>query len=176
MSLPHNFKNLNISAKFSNKTVSSNVNITFLECFKNKIGFKTLLEKTVCFNKYHNAKYNAATILDFLIDSSILGFSRFYHMDDLRNDFVYQNIKGIPLPSETTCRTLLTTLPDTACQELRSFNMELLSLKAINEDPREIMIDFDDTVCTIFGSQEGSAVGYNPKYKGRPFFKEKIGC
>jgi hypothetical protein len=53
--------------------------------------------------------------------------------------------------------------------------MELLSLKAINEDPREIMIDFDDTVCTIFGSQEGSAVGYNPRYKGRPSFKEKIG-
>lgn len=43
------------------------------------------------------------------------------------------------------------------------------------EKPREVMLDFDDTVCTVFGSQEGSANGYNPRYKGRASFKEKVG-
>ncbi len=37
------------------------------------------------------------------------------------------------------------------------------------------MLDFDDTVCTVFGNQEGSANGYNPRYKGRPSFKVKVG-
>ena len=32
-----------------------------------------------------------------------------------------------------------------------------------------------DRVCTVFGNQEGSANGYNPRYKGRPSFKEKVG-
>ncbi len=175
MILTQNFKNLNTKAIFSSNNISSNVNFTFIEYFKNKIGFKSLLEKFVSYTKYHNAKYTPSLILDFIIDSSILGFSRFSHMDDLRNDFAYQEIKGIPIPSETTCRTLLTALPESTCEELRALNMELLNLKALNEEPREIMIDFDDTVCTVFGSQEGSVVGYNPRYKGRPSFKEKIG-
>ena len=174
MILTQNSKKLNTKAKFCANNISSNVNFTFIECFKNKIGFKTLLEKSVSYNKHHNAKHTTGSILDFIIDSSILGFSRFSLMEDLRNDSTYQEIKGVPIPSETTCRTLLTTLPENTCEELRTLNMELLNLQALNEEPREIMIDFDDTVCTVFGSQEGSVVGYNPRYKGRPSFKEKI--
>lgn len=175
MILAQSFKNLNTKAKFSNNNISGNVNFTFLECFKHKIGFKSILDNSVSYTKHHNSKYSTSSILDFIIDSSILGFNRFSHMDDLKNDFVYQSIKGHALPSESTCRTLLTALPDNTCQELRSLNFELLNLKSLNEKPREIMIDFDDTVCTIFGSQEGSGIGYNPRYKGRPSFKEKLG-
>jgi len=45
---------------------------------------------------------------------------------------------------------------------------------AKNQTPREVILDFYDTACTVFGNQEGSANGYNPRYKGRPSFKEKV--
>ena len=81
MILTQNSKKLNTKAKFCANNISSNVNFTFIECFKNKIGFKALLEKSVSYNKHHNAKHTTGSILDFIIDSSILGFSRFILYD-----------------------------------------------------------------------------------------------
>ncbi|HHY71301.1 MAG TPA: transposase [Thermoanaerobacterales bacterium] len=84
-------------------------------------------------------------------------------------------MKDFNIPSEKACRDLLKALPHEAKNEFRALNKKLLALQAQNEKPREVMLDFDDTVCTVFGSQEGSACGYNPRYHGRPSFKEKVG-
>ncbi len=40
--------------------------------------------------------------------------------------------------------------------------------------PREVWLDIDDTVITLFGNQEGAVVGYNPRYRGRPSHKAKV--
>jgi len=36
-------------------------------------------------------------------------------------------------------------------------------------------VDFDDSVITVHGEQENSEVGYNPRYRGRPSYKVKVG-
>lgn len=169
------FSNLNIPATFDNKTVSDNAAFTYVEAFKTLIGIKPLIRDTITYRKPLNSVFSTVDIIDYMIDASILGYSRFSHMDDLRNDAVYGKIKGSDCPSEKVCRDLLKALPENALKELRSLNRKLLALQAENEQPREVMIDFDDTVCTIFGSQEGSSCGYNPHYHGRPSFKEKVG-
>lgn len=169
------FKELNIDATFDNETVSNNAAFTYVEAFKNIIGFKSLLNKIISYKKGKNSTYSTADTLDFLIDAIILGYSRFSHMDDLRNDPGYSKTKSSDNPSEKVCRDLFKALPEEAKDELRYLNKKLLELQAKNEQPREVMFDFDDTVCTIFGNQEGSACGYNPRYKGRPSFKEKVG-
>ena len=66
-------------------------------------------------------------------------------------------------------------LPPDTLIELRSINKQILDLKSQTEDVREVCINFDDTVVTIFGNQEGCGIGYNPRYNGRPSFKEKVG-
>lgn len=166
---------LNIKATFDNTTVSGNTAFTYVETLKDIIKFKSLINKTISYQKAPNSKYTTADIIDFMVDAVILGYSRFSHMDDLRNDAGYCRIKASDIPSEKVCRDLLKVLPDEAKDELRELNKKLLSLQAQNEKPREVMLDFDDTVCTVFGNQEGSANGYNPRYKGRPSFKEKVG-
>lgn len=169
------FKKLNIDATFDNKTVSNNAAFTYVEAFKNAIDFKSLLEKMISYKKGKNSTYTTTDTIDYMIDAVILGNSRFSHMDDLRNDSGYSKIKSSDSPSEKVCRDLLKVLPEETKDELRYLNKKLLSLQAKNGQPREIMLDFDDTVCTVFGNQEGSACGYNPRYKGRPSFKEKVG-
>lgn len=169
------FNELNIKATFDNTTVSGNTAFTYVETLKDIINFKSLINNTINYQKAPNSTYNTADIIDFMIDAVILGYSRFSHMDDLRNDSGYCRIKASDLPSEKVCRDLLKALPDEAKDELRELNRKLLALQAKNESPREVMLDFDDTVCTVFGNQEGSANGYNPRYKGRPSFKEKVG-
>lgn len=75
------------------------------------------------------------------------------------------------MPSEKVCRDLLKSLPKHTVDELRNINKELFQLQSKNEPPREVILNFDDTVCTIFGKQEGA----QSRYKGRPSFKEKLG-
>jgi len=110
-----------------------------------------------------------------MIDASILGYSRFSHYENLREDAGYLKIKGFNVPSEKVCRDLLKAMPEESKNELRKVNNNFFSLTAKNQDPREIALDFDDTVCTVFGNQEGSTNGYNPRYKGRASYKEKVG-
>mgnify|MGYP000377408376 CR=1 FL=1 len=146
-----------------------------VEAFNENIGLKQLINDIISYRKAPNSTFEAADILDYMIDAAILGYSRFMHMDDLGFNPVYQNIKGQKLPSEKVCRGLLKALPEETLQQLRTLNQKILSLKANNEQPGEVTLDFDDTVCTVYGSQEGTACGYNPRYHGRTSFKEKLG-
>ena len=167
-------RNLNLKASFNNKTVSGNVSITYFEAFKKSIGFDKILQETIPCVKHHNSIYNTADIMNNMINAVVLGYTRFSHIDNLRNDKVYREIMDDMVASEKVCRDLLLNLPDESKDQMRDVNKAILNIQAANEDPREVMIDFDDTVATVFGNQEGSAKGYNPRYKGRSSYKEKI--
>lgn len=54
-------------------------------------------------------------------------------------------------PSEKVCRDLLNALPENACDNLRALNKSLLKIQANTQPPKEVMMDFDDTVVTVFG-------------------------
>jgi stringent starvation protein B len=108
------------------------------------------------------------------VDANIQGFSRFNHMDELRQDNAYLKLKS-QAPSEKVCRDLLLNLPARTASELRLLNKQLLAKKAQSEGSRSVILNIDDTVCTVYGDQEGAGVGYNPKKNGRQSFKEKIG-
>ena len=180
MSIAHtaaSFTN-NLKAEFTDKQISSNVTYTYVQDFKDTIGFRQLLENH--FDQYGhlkaaNSKYSIPETIDFMVDAVLLGYSRFLHMDKLRGDRAYISIHGADAPSEKVCRDTLALLPKDAADTLRSINRELLTRQAKFYGPREIMADFDDSVITVFGNQEKACIGYNPKYHGRPSYKEKVG-
>lgn len=165
-----------LPAVFDNETVSTNASFSYVEAFKGKIGFQKLIADTITFQKAPNSKFKASAVIGYMIDSVIQGYHRFYHMDALRNDQGYQKIKGTDNPSEKVCRDLLKAMPEESAKEIRALNRKLLELQAQQQqNPREVCLNVDDSVATVFGNQEGAAKGYNPRYKGRPSFKEKIG-
>ena len=179
MSLTQRKKNLNNSAailpaKFDNTTVTGHASIHYLENFKQKIGFHQMLEDGISYSKHHNARFTTADTIEFMVDAAIQGFSRFNHMDELRRDNAYLKLTG-QAPSEKVCRDLLLDLPVKAASELRLINKNVLSLKAQTEGCRAVTLNVDDTVCTVYGSQEDAGIGYNPQKNGRGSFKEKIG-
>jgi hypothetical protein len=170
-------RKLNIKAKFNNKSVSSVATFTYVELFKKIINLSSLINDGVAYEKSVNSVFTTAEIIEYLIDSNILGYSRFNAIEDLRKDVGYKNIKETDrLPSEKVCRDLLKKLPKESLNELRAVNKHILDMKSKTEDVREVCINFDDTVITIFGNQENCSIGYNPRYHGRPSFKEKIGA
>jgi len=136
---------LNLRAKFNNRTVSKNVNISYLEAFKESIGFKEVLANNIKYDKHHNSKYPTINVINHIINALILGNSRFNGMDDLRKDEAYSSIMGESAPSEKVYRDLLLDFPKETAGQLRSGNTALLALQAHYEGPREVMANFDDT-------------------------------
>lgn len=110
-----------------------------------------------------------------MVDCAALGLLRFDHMNMLKSDPGYQKIKELDqVPDERTLRYLISKLSIEDIEKLKNTNLALLILKAKMDDPREIWLDFDDSVITVFGLQQGSKVGYNPRYHGRSSYKVKV--
>lgn len=171
----NSFSKLNPKATFDNDKVSGHLSVTYFQSFLEEIGLPEILANCIIYQKYHNSAFSTVDIINFMIDAVVLGYSRFSHMDMLRLDKVFCDIMNDKVPSEKVCRDLLLSLPKRTVTQLRRANKKVLEVQASTEAPREIMLNFDDTVATVFGNQEGSGIGYNPRYKGRASFKEKIG-
>lgn len=165
-------------ATFDNNTASDNLAFSYVESFKQTIGFLNILRNRLTYLKSSNSTFSTVDIIDYMADALILGYSRFYHMDILRGDKAYARIKDRKLPSEKVCRDLIRELalqmPEEAAKALRLVSKDILSQMAELGTARDVFLDIDDTVCTIYGNQEGAEVGYNPRYKGRASFKEKL--
>jgi hypothetical protein len=160
---------------FDNHTVTQFGLFGFLEAFKQIIGWNQIVENHLSVKRRHNVKYSALDLLDTLIDSVCLGLFRFSHMDVLQRDSGYQKIKEVDrVADESTLRYFLGKITPEVIEQLATINQQLLSQKFRTEKPREIWLDFDDSVVTVFGEQENSAVGYNPRYHGRRSYKVKV--
>lgn len=54
-------------------------------------------------------------------------------------------------------------------------NKLLLSKKTRTKGPRDVVFNIDDTICTVYGDQEGVGVVHNPQKNGHASFMEKAG-
>jgi hypothetical protein len=156
------FNQINLHVSFTDKAISNNVTFTYLADFKKSIGFNQLMADSM--NEYEKLKassslFSVNSILNFMIDAVILGYTRFSHIEQLRQDDAYTAIIGKDAPSEKVCRDLLKLLPEDASTKLRELNKNLLNLQASNQDLREIMLDYDDTVVTVFANKKLQILG-----------------
>jgi len=160
---------------FDNDTVTAYGNFGLFEALKQVIGLSDMQRQHIKVNRHHNCTYSAAELIEIMIDCAALGLLRFSHMGSLKNDPGYQKIKQLgQVPDERTLRYLLSHLTPEHIEQLRRVNDAILSLKADLDGPREVWLDIDDSVITVFGSQEGAEVGYNPRYHGRCSYKTKV--
>ena len=79
----------NLNAVFTDKQISTNVTYTYVQNFKDTIGFRHLLEQYL--QQYDNLKaqnstYSITDAVNFMVDAVFQGYSRFSHMEELRND------------------------------------------------------------------------------------------
>lgn len=174
-SLKQQTRNSNLPVRFDNFSVTAFGNFGLLEAFKQAIDFRGMLGQ-VHLKRHHNCQYTDIDLLDTVIDAISLGLLRFSHMNALQIDPGYQKIKEITrVPDESTLRGFLAIICEQkALDQLVKVNNALLSLKAKSEEPREVWLDIDDSVLTVFGKQEGAKKGYNPRYHGRPSYKVKV--
>lgn len=114
--------------------------------------------------------YPMHTQMQLLIDACVAGARRVFDLEWLAGDPVFAHLAGGAVPSI-----------DVLYDDLRRFGPdELEALEAIvaeqglepvrQKEWRELTVDIDTTVATLFGGQEGAVPGVNPRYPGRPSY------
>jgi hypothetical protein len=116
-----------------------------------------------------NQRYSLPQMLLALIYPIILGLDRLETASLLRANGTFQYLTGLPnYPDPQSLRRFLLDAPPELRQQLHRFNERLLQ-RFIHwpEHRSRLILDLDSTVVTVFGRQEGAAVGYNPRYRGK---------
>ena len=116
-----------------------------------------------------NQRSELSQLLLALIPPIVLGLDRLETASLLRANGTFQYLTGLPsYPDPQTLRRFLLQAPPEFRQQLHRFNDRLLRQFIHQPEHRSrLILDWDRTVVTVFGRQEGAEVGYNPRYRDK---------
>ena len=120
-----------------------------------------------------NSRYSLSQMILALTWPIILGLDRLETASLLRSNGTFQFLTGLPsFPDPQTLRRFLMAAPRSFAMQMGRANDRLLQLVSHLPNPRSRMIlDLDSTVVTVFGHQQGAAVGYNPLHRGKKSYQ-----
>src|SRR5436309_9567677 len=142
--------------------------IFFFQEFLRVLQFRRFLAQQLReFRPHHD--YSLSQMVLALIYPIVLGLERLESASFLRPDETFQYLTGLPsYPDPQSLRRFLLQAPPEFRAQLHRFNTRLLRrFIHLPEHRSRLILDLDSTVVTVFGHQEGAAVGYNPRYRGK---------
>jgi hypothetical protein len=164
--MPYLPRNIKISC--NHKGLTHYGGIYFFQEFLRVLQFRHCLARRLSdFRSRHD--YTLSQMVLALTYPIILGLDRLESASFLRSDETFQYLTGLPsYPDPQSLRRFLLQAPPEFRQQLHRFN-DLLLQQFIHlpEHRSRLILDLDSTVVTVFGTQEGAAVGYNPRYRGK---------
>lgn len=156
---------VNLPIIYSDKKVTPFGGMSLMKRFIDQTGIREELKRLDLPQPKSNAGYKPEQIAEAFWLSIWTGASRYIHCDWLRYDTVLQEIFAWErMPSQSTYSRFFGKFSQKRNTEVfpKLQNWFLNQVKVDN-----ITIDFDSTVITRYGKQEGSSKGYNPNKKGR---------
>ena len=116
-----------------------------------------------------NSRYHLSQMILALVYPIVLGLDRLETASFLRSNGTFQYLTGLPsFPDPQTLRRFSIHAPDSFWERMHRVNDRLLQTFIHLPGRRSRLIfDLDSTVVTVFGKQEDTAVGYNPRYRGK---------
>ena len=154
-----------LSIEYSDKKVTPFGGMVLMQRFVASTKIKAYLKELDLPVSGSNRGYDASEIIESFWLSIWTGASRYIHCDWLRYDSTLQKIFGFEqMPSQSTYSRFFKKF--TQARNSRVFpSLQHWFFSQIEVD--NLTIDFDSTVITKYGEQEGSALGYNPNKRGR---------
>src|SRR5690554_4310858 len=116
--------------------------------------------------KSSNSLFPVRKILLYLIIGWTLGCERIFHFRKLQHDSLIKRFLGGRCPQHTLLYKELDRLSQsrpTLAFDLRKLNIQLIQPCL----PTDLILDLDSTVETVYGNQQGAAVGANSYKPGR---------
>jgi len=156
---------VNLPIEYSDKQVTPFGGMSLMKRFIDQTGIRDYLSTLDLPQPGSNRGYCPTQIIESFWLGIWTGASRYIHCDWLRYDKVLQSIFGWEqMPSQSTYSRFFGKFSQKRNTEVFP-SLQHWFFDQINVD--NITIDFDSTVITRYGDQEGSAKGYNPNKRGR---------
>lgn len=156
---------VNLPIEFSDKQVTPFGGMSLMKRFIDQTGIREELSRQDLPQPGSNRGYNPSHIIESFWLSIWTGASRYIHCDWLRYDKTLQSIFGWDeMPSQSTYSRFFGKFSQKRNTEVFP-TMQHWFFNQLGVD--NLTIDFDSTVITRYGEQQGSAKGYNPNKKGR---------
>ena len=142
--------------------------VYFFHEFLRVLQFRNFLATHLAYPRRNN-RYHLSQMILALVYPIVLGLDRLETASFLRSNGTFQYLTGLPsFPDPQTLRRFLLHAPDSFWEQIHRVNDRLLQTFIHLPDRRSRLIfDLDSTVVTVFGRQEDTAVGYNPRYRGK---------
>ena len=138
-----------------------------------KLRFQQLLEEHVTINRITKAM-PAVRFVVAMILALYVGFSRLNHLPFLQREPMLTGIlEVVKLPVQSTFWRFLASLHLVVARQLLEVGRRMRQRvwEAAHVELREVTLDTDTTVHTVYGRQMGARKGYNPKNKGKKSFQ-----
>lgn len=158
----------NVKIAFNHRGLTHYGGIFFFHEFTRVLQLRDFLSRHLT---YHRPRYDYSLpqMLLALMYPILLGLDRLETASFLRTNGTFQYLTGLPsYPDPQSMRRFLLQAPAEFRQQLHRINDRLMQ-RFIHQPERRsrLILDLDSTVVTVFGRQEGAAVGYNPRYRGK---------
>lgn len=138
-----------------------------------KLGFEQLLAEHLTLKRLTKAM-PAVRFLLAMILALYIGFSRLSHLSILQQEPMLTGIlEVVKLPVQSTFWRFLASLPLVVARQLLEVGRRMRQRvwEAAHVELREVTLDTDTTVHTVYGRQMGARQSYNPKNKGKKSFQ-----
>ena len=158
----------NVRFSFNHRGLSHFGGAYFFHEFVRVLHVRHFLAEQIRYSR-RNRDYSVSQMLLALVYPILLGLDRIETASLLRSDRTFQYLTGLQsFPDPQTLRRFLLNAPADLREQLHRAN-DRLPQRFIHlpEHRSRLMFDLDSTVVTSFGHQEGTAVGYNPRYHGK---------
>jgi len=164
--MPLGPRNLRISCDAEGLTQFGGV--ALLHAFFRGLGLRSRLCRAVRF-PLRNNEYTLSECVEALLYPLILGLGRVETSEPLRRNGVFQYLAGLrSYPHPTTLRRFLQRFGALGRDKFVTLHDQWRRAMLVRpRRSRRAILDLDTTVLTVYGRQEKSAVGFNPKKRGR---------
>src|SRR5690625_6511452 len=153
-----------IEPNLKNATVFGGA-ITILD-YMEKSEVTEILRKNLSVQK-RGGKFPLADVATALIIGRLLGIERVYHFEGIENETLLKRFFGWDkLPDYTTYYNDLQRFENEKDIDGLQMTNEQLAKRILSKQNR-VILDFDSSVNTVYGKQEGAEVGYNPRDPGK---------
>lgn len=156
---------VNLPIEYSDKQVTPFGGMSLMKRFIDQTGIRDFLDKLDLPQPGSNRGYSPVHIIESFWLGIWTGASRYIHCDWLRYDRILHSIFGWEqMPSQSTYSRFFGKFSQKRNTEVFPC-LQHWFFDQIKVD--NITVDFDSTVITRYGEQQGSAKGYNPNKRGR---------
>ena len=157
-----------VEIAFSHGGLTHYGGILFFNEFTRVLQFRRFLTRHLLYPR-RNQRYTLSQMIMALVYPVILGLDRLETASFLRSNGTFQYLTGLQsYPDPQSLRRFLLQAAPEFREQLHRLNDQLLRQFIHLPDHRSrLILDLDSTVVTVFGRQEGAAVGYNPRYRGK---------